>query len=1399
MTTLLGEQLRYLSDEEIARQIITGTYDIPDDLDPATKLILEEIGRMGVKIVNEEGSEIEISPEEFKDFIKKIKEFTSSSMSGTHYGHYKAAIQDEFSTKLLAQQLTVIARSGIPPENWSVGLQVMLEKIAGICLVEKLRYIQLYEADFNFYNQFVFGKRAMNSLTENGFIPEELFSQKGSTAEDAKFDKTLTMDISRQSRTPMTIISADAANCYDRVNHIIMSLVWLTLLNGNTSAVVVALICLQTMKFFQRTGFGESKTFIGGKELLKYIMGLGQGSRAAPPSWIQLSSVLINVYKQLGLGCFTTDPISLEEIHSAGALFVDDADLYTGDDRQPEPNELINPAELWLQTQSNLDQWSDLLRASGGALKPEKCFWYSLDYKCNAGIWSYVDTSDFELKIINADGEEIIIEQKTPTMSMKTLGVNDAPAGGDVAHLEYLSNKSKIWINRMKNGHLPSHIAWMAYKLQLWASLRYGIGTMTNDIEEAEGLFKEQEQGLLNILGIVKNVKRELRRLQPTFGGFGLFNLPMEQLVGRINLMMQHYHTPSNLSRKLDVSLNYQQLQVGTNKNPLTLNYDKWGHLATFSWTKMLWRSLKYHAVDLYMKFEEIPFPREKDILVMELIMERISSATAIQSLNRCRCYLSALFLSDITTADGKYLEQLAMIPCENGTKSRYKFPREAPTQADWKRWQRFWTEYTSIGNRLPVELGRWINPTHRTWRWFYIKETDDLQRLDKNKLYHYQRRAGRTRGTTSYDVTSTEEFKGQFLGIPTSVTTAFSEATVTKHNEGPLLVKGPKQPADFWQFLASWGGEWMWEGIDDNQITKHDLTWLVDGMKNKTVTWVTDGSYDKLRAADLSGIGWVLLCTRTGKRLTGWCWERSITANSYRAEMLGLCSLHLLARALSEYYKITNWEITICCDNEGALDCSSYQLRRIKPSAKCADIRRSFRSTKLGLSGKFRYEHVYGHMDDYLLWHQLSTVQQMNCVCDSLAKGAITTAIRTGYLDRPTQLLPREDVALIINGNKVTNDISQPLRFHESKKSARKFFTNRKIKRWTEECFDEIDWENLDLALKNKPEGYKVWRSKQNSGFCGTRVQVGRYAGDHLPDEKCPNCGQREIAEHLMLCPNRDRTRLLKEQTENLEEWLYKDEKTEPELAYWIPKYIRMRGTTQFAAMGEMSATMRHIAESQDKIGWRRFTEGCISKEFHKRQTVFLQMTNNRLNGKDWTKQLISRLLQITHSQWIYRNITLHDRTNGYLRNKTAEDLAEEIHRLAELQPEDVPADCIFLLEVDSGKLTKEHVETQAYWVVAMKAARKAKAAQSAKTASEKKRSKRKTSGRLSSKVNLGVTEVEREIIRDRINNQGGGERTIRSEESNQSFLDAFVKKRPHPSSITRLMKSNKRLRKPD
>ena len=60
--------------------------------------------------------------------------------------------------------------------------------------------------------------------------------------------------------------------------------------------------------------------------------------------------------------------------------------------------------------------------------------------------------------------------------------------------------------------------------------------------------------------------------------------------------------------------------------------------------------------------------------------------------------------------------------------------------------------------------------------------------------------------------------------------------------------------------------------------------------------------------------------------------------------------------------------------------------------------------------------------------------------------------------------------------------------------------------------------------------------QSKQTSGFCGTRVQVGLYSGEIYPDEQCPNCGSRETDTHLMQCPDVDRTRLLIDNVEELE-----------------------------------------------------------------------------------------------------------------------------------------------------------------------------------------------------------------------------------------------------------------------
>ena len=231
----------------------------------------------------------------------------------------------------------------------------------------------------------------------------------------------------------------------------------------------------------------------------------------------------------------------------------------------------------------------------------------------------------------------------------------------------------------------------MAYKLQLWPGAKYGIGTMTNDMEEAEQLLDDHDYNLLNILGIAKTVKKGWRKLHTTFGGFDLRNLATEQLTERLNLLFQHYNTSSPISDKLNVSLKYLQLQLGTNKCPLDLQYDEWGYLAPLSWIKMLWKTLQVTGFQVHLKYDELPLPRRGDVVVMEYAMSMGLDKEDLLSISRVKGKLGVIFLSDMTTADGRHLEQFAIDHHEQDEpQSKFTFPREAPTEQDWVVWKDF-------------------------------------------------------------------------------------------------------------------------------------------------------------------------------------------------------------------------------------------------------------------------------------------------------------------------------------------------------------------------------------------------------------------------------------------------------------------------------------------------------------------------------------------------------------------------------------------------------------------------------------------------------------------------------------------------------------------------------------
>jgi hypothetical protein len=63
------------------------------------------------------------------------------------------------------------------------------------------------------------------------------------------------------------------------------------------------------------------------------------------------------------------------------------------------------------------------------------------------------------------------------------------------------------------------------------------------------------------------------------------------------------------------------------------------------------------------MQFSDIAPPRERDQVIMDIIFSQSLDPLEIARINRCRVYLQALFLSDITTADGRYLEHFVFNP----------------------------------------------------------------------------------------------------------------------------------------------------------------------------------------------------------------------------------------------------------------------------------------------------------------------------------------------------------------------------------------------------------------------------------------------------------------------------------------------------------------------------------------------------------------------------------------------------------------------------------------------------------------------------------------------------------------------------------------------------------------
>jgi hypothetical protein len=158
------------------------------------------------------------------------------------------------------------------------------------------------------------------------------------------------------------------------------------------------------------------------------------------------------------------------------------------------------------------------------------------------------------------------------------------------------------------------------------------------------------------------------------------------------------------------------------------------------------------------------------------------------------------------------------------------------------------------------------------------------------------------------------------------------------------------------------------------------------------------------------------------------------------------------------------------------------------------------------------------------------------------------------------------------------------------------------------------------------------------------------------------------------------------------------------------------------------LPGTFWELAESQDVIGWDHFVMGMVSAKLLPLQSNFLLQSKSSYNATRWISGLITQLLQVTHTQWIYRCILVHDRTTGTLISTHKEELLKEINRQSTLGPEGLAKEDRFLLECNFDNLTTTTGDHQEYWLLAIQATRAASDICNKSPASQHQRSSIKT-----------------------------------------------------------------------
>ncbi len=215
-------------------------------------------------------------------------------------------------------------------------------------------------------------------------------------------------------------------------------------------------------------------------------------------------------------------------------------------------------------------------------------------------------------------------------------------------------------------------------------------------------------------------------------------------------------------------------------------------------------------------------------------------------------------------------------------------------------------------------------------------------------------------------------------------------------------------------------------------------------------------------------------------------------------------------------------------------------------------------------------------------------------------------------------------------------------------------------------------------------------------------------YVNDRSP--LCPSCHEcNKTFKHIARCPEAGWVVAFQESMNAVEIWM-ETSGTHSNVKVLLLRCLRGRGKTMCLECADnlnLPPILCEYAAAQDVIGWDTFVMGMVSHKLLVIQSAHFYTAGKSYCANRWIAGLITQLLQVVHTQWLYRCILVHDCITGVLISTHKADLLKEIKHKLSLGPDDLAEEDCFLLECNFDDITSTTGEAQGYWLLGIQAAR--------------------------------------------------------------------------------------------